>query len=132
MLRACSRLLPVLALAWLACACDDCSRPAERDAAAVPANDHPGKKLGSSPTQVAWEEVDPYCGMKLRRAEAAAKMKHRGRTYYFCLEDHKNAFSRDPDRYLAETETAPAADADTDVSDGGARQGDGAPVQNTL
>lgn len=61
-------------------------------------------KLGSQPITKNWEEVDPYCGMKIKRSEAATSFVHKGRTYYFCLVDHKEAFARDPDRYLAPPE----------------------------
>lgn len=70
-----------------------------------------------------WEVIDPYCGMRLRREEAAATMEHRGRTYYFCLPDHRDAFGRDPDRYLADRradgDAAPiAADGGPDADQG--------------
>jgi YHS domain-containing protein len=81
--------------------------------------------LGPRSPAEGWEVVDPYCGMKLRRSEAAATMEHRGRTYYFCLPDHRDAFARDPDRYLSagavdagrsdEAESDPDASADVAV-----------------
>ena len=48
-----------------------------------------------------WDVVDPYCGMRLRRAEVAATFEYRGTTYSFCMTDHRDAFARDPERYLA-------------------------------
>lgn len=56
-----------------------------------------------------WEVVDPYCGMRLRRDQAAATLVHRGQTFYFCMEDHRDAFARDPERYLAEMDASPEA-----------------------
>ncbi len=53
--------------------------------------------------------------MRLRRAEAAATAEYRGRTYYFCLRDHRDAFMRDPERYLAIPEQESDAGAQSDV-----------------
>lgn len=44
--------------------------------------------------------VDPYCGMKLRPGEAAATAEYAGTTYWFCLEDHREAFLEDPEGAL--------------------------------
>ena len=90
----------VLIIGAFVTGCERCSTGAGRggDAAAVDAR--PPSKLGAQPIVEGWEEVDPYCGMRLRRSEAAATATHRGRTYYFCLTDHRDAFVRDPDRYL--------------------------------
>lgn len=66
--------------------------------------------------------VDPYCGMRLRRSEAAATTEYRGRLYYFCLEDHRDAFLRDPDRYL---QSSVARATDAGALDGDAPRADG-------
>jgi YHS domain-containing protein len=58
--------------------------------------------------------VDPYCGMRLGRGEAAASAEYRGTTYYFCLVDHRDAFLADPQRALcrlAGADAGPECDA---------------------
>jgi YHS domain-containing protein len=44
--------------------------------------------------------TDPVCGMRINKVYAAAQMKHQDRTYYFCLEDCKNKFAKNPSAYL--------------------------------
>ncbi len=47
---------------------------------------------------------DPKCGMQVDRAKALAHgnaLEYRGTTYYFCSKQCKEAFGKDPDRYLA-------------------------------
>lgn len=90
------RWLGLLLLILAASGCERCAAPDRAEAGA----DADAPRLGARPATEGWEEVDPYCGMRLRRAEAAATAEHRGRTYYFCLADHRDAFLRDPDRYL--------------------------------
>lgn len=46
--------------------------------------------------------VDPVCGMKIDRGEAAAQVEYAGKTYYFCRLEGKETFLSDPDKYLAE------------------------------
>ena len=58
--------------------------------------------------------VDPYCGMKLKRGEAAASAEYHGTTYYFCLADHRDAFLAGPQRALcrlAGADAGPECDA---------------------
>ncbi len=45
--------------------------------------------------------VDPVCGMKIEKENAAAQVEHKGETYYFCMEDDKVAFEQNPEKYLA-------------------------------
>lgn len=45
--------------------------------------------------------TDPVCGMTVDPDTAAAKVEHRGRTYYFCCEHCAGRFREDPDRYIA-------------------------------
>ena len=45
--------------------------------------------------------TDPVCGMTLRRTEAAAKLEHGGRVYYFCVTQCRERFAADPDRFIA-------------------------------
>jgi P-type Cu+ transporter len=44
--------------------------------------------------------IDPVCGMSVDETTAAAKTSYKGKTYYFCSEDCKESFDRDPDKYL--------------------------------
>jgi YHS domain-containing protein len=45
--------------------------------------------------------TDPVCGMRINKTNAAAEMEHRGRKYFFCVEQCKRKFAEDPTRYLA-------------------------------
>ena len=44
--------------------------------------------------------VDPVCGMHVEPEEAAAKQEYHGQTYYFCCQDCKRMFDRDPTIYV--------------------------------
>lgn len=52
--------------------------------------------------------TDPVCGMDVKPERAAAKSQYEGNTYYFCSLGCKEAFDRDPERYLVRA--APAHD----------------------
>jgi YHS domain-containing protein len=43
---------------------------------------------------------DPVCGMAVDPETAAAKIEHKGQTYYFCCSGCKAAFEKDPEKYL--------------------------------
>ena len=43
---------------------------------------------------------DPVCGMVVEDSDAAATVKHAGRTYYFCSKDCAETFTDDPEDYL--------------------------------
>lgn len=45
--------------------------------------------------------VDPVCGMRINRAHAAASVNHAGKSYYFCVDDCRQKFLKEPSRYLA-------------------------------
>ena len=45
--------------------------------------------------------VDPVCGMTVKKATAKATFDYKGNTYYFCAEGCKDAFAKDPEKYLA-------------------------------
>jgi YHS domain-containing protein len=58
--------------------------------------------------------VDPYCGLQLRKSEAAATATYGGVTYYFCLVDHRDALLADPRQALcrlAGADAGPECDA---------------------
>ncbi|HSB02510.1 MAG TPA: YHS domain-containing protein [Anaerolineales bacterium] len=48
---------------------------------------------------------DPVCGMELTYETAEARSQYRGQTYYFCSLDCKEAFDKDPEKYVREQET---------------------------
>jgi len=48
--------------------------------------------------------VDPVCGMTVVKAKAAATYEYKGTTYYFCGMGCKDAFVKDPDKYLQKTQ----------------------------
>lgn len=48
--------------------------------------------------------VDPVCKMEVDPEKAPAKAEYKGRTYYFCAPRCKDAFVKNPERYLEEKE----------------------------
>jgi heavy metal translocating P-type ATPase len=46
-------------------------------------------------------ERDPVCGMNVEPSRAAARVEHRGETYYFCAAACAARFREDPDKFLA-------------------------------
>ena len=48
--------------------------------------------------------VDPVCGMTVVKAKAAATYEYKGTTYYFCGMGCKDAFAKDPEKYLQKTQ----------------------------
>jgi len=54
--------------------------------------------------QEVWKEAlmarDPVCGMDVEEQKAAATSSYRGQTYHFCARACKEAFDRDPEKYL--------------------------------
>ena len=52
--------------------------------------------------------VDPVCGMAIAKAKAAATYDYKGTTYYFCNPADKDAFVKDPDKYLQAPANPPA------------------------
>jgi YHS domain-containing protein len=44
--------------------------------------------------------TDPVCGMSVNRVDAPARMDHRGKTYFFCVEECRKKFAENPGRYL--------------------------------
>jgi YHS domain-containing protein len=47
-------------------------------------------------------EKDPVCGMDVNPANAPAQSNYRGRTFYFCSQDCKEQFEREPQRYVGQ------------------------------
>ncbi len=48
--------------------------------------------------------TDLVCGMTVKKAEAKATFDYKGTTYYFCASGCKEAFAKDPEKYLAKAE----------------------------
>jgi YHS domain-containing protein len=44
--------------------------------------------------------TDPVCGMPVDPAKATAKSIYKGETYYFCSQEDKEKFDKDPEAYL--------------------------------
>jgi YHS domain-containing protein len=42
---------------------------------------------------------DPVCGMTIDPAKAGGKADYKGKTYYFCSNDCKTKFQKDPAKY---------------------------------
>ncbi len=45
-------------------------------------------------------EKDPVCGMEVEPKTAIAKSTYQGKTYYFCSMEDKQAFDKEPQRYI--------------------------------
>jgi YHS domain-containing protein len=62
--------------------------------------------------QSADKAVDPVCGMTVVKANAKATFDYKGATYYFCSTGCKEAFAKEPEKYLkAQQAKTPAAQA---------------------
>jgi YHS domain-containing protein len=48
-------------------------------------------------------EIDPVCGMEVDPKMATNMSNYQGKTYYFCTEDDKRAFDKEPQRYVHST-----------------------------
>ena len=45
-------------------------------------------------------EIDPVCGMEVDPKTAANKSNYQGKTYYFCSQEDKKAFDKEPQKYV--------------------------------
>lgn len=45
---------------------------------------------------------DPVCGMEVEETKAKATTQYKKRTYYFCCEPCKEAFEKEPEKYVKE------------------------------
>jgi YHS domain-containing protein len=73
-----------------------CSRRTASSDAAAPADGSTASSPGTPDELV----VDPFCGVRLKRSEAAASAEYQGTLYWFCLADHRDAFLDDPEAAL--------------------------------
>ncbi len=44
--------------------------------------------------------TDPVCGMEIEPMNAAAQTTYQGNTYYFCSQECKSKFDKDPQKYV--------------------------------
>lgn len=49
---------------------------------------------------------DPVCGMTVDDKTAPAKAEYKGKTYYFCSQQCKDTFQKDPEKYVTQAATA--------------------------
>jgi len=45
--------------------------------------------------------IDPVCGMKIKKKDAAATSEYKGKTIYFCNKMCKEDFDKEPEKYMA-------------------------------
>ena len=50
---------------------------------------------------------DPVCGMEVTAETAAGKSPHKGQTYYFCSIEDKEAFDKNPEKYIQQEQESP-------------------------
>lgn len=50
---------------------------------------------------------DPVCGMEVTPETAAGKSEYQGRTYYFCSIGDKEAFDKNPEKYVMQEQNKP-------------------------
>ena len=43
---------------------------------------------------------DPVCGIEINMETALAKIEYEGQIYYFCSQDCKEAFVKNPEEYI--------------------------------
>jgi len=48
--------------------------------------------------------TDLACGIKVKKSEAKVSYEYKGKTYYFCSEECKEKFVKDPEKYIKESE----------------------------
>ena len=49
--------------------------------------------------------IDPVCGMQVTRTDPRLMLNHEGRTFYFCADVCRDAFSKAPKKYIATQKT---------------------------
>jgi len=45
---------------------------------------------------------DPVCGMEVNPDSAAGSVEYKGETYYFCAPGCKQAFEKEPEKYVGQ------------------------------
>jgi Cu+-exporting ATPase len=67
-------------------------------------NNHKSVRHGAMVAAPTGAFIDPVCGMKVSPETSAGKHEYKGETYHFCSTGCLNKFSRDPEKYLNESE----------------------------
>lgn len=49
--------------------------------------------------------VDPVCGMRINKNTAAGEAEYRGHKFYFCINECREKFSKEPERWISERTT---------------------------
>ena len=62
-------------------------------------------KKGDNPPETSQQKTkkkakDPVCGMEVSVKSAAGESSYKGKTYYFCSVEHKEAFDKEPSKYV--------------------------------
>ncbi|MGH9783034.1 MAG: YHS domain-containing protein [Terriglobia bacterium] len=57
-------------------------------------------KEGEAGKKAAKEAKDPVCSMTVEDPKTAEKSVYKGKTYYFCGREDKEAFEKSPEKYL--------------------------------
>ena len=70
--------------------------------------------VGESEVETA-SAVDPVCGMEVDPADAAGRVAHHGRDYFFCSQHCVEAFRADPEKYLHAAGSADVAASEHDL-----------------
>ena len=52
---------------------------------------------------------DPVCGMTVDENRAGARSEYQGQTFYFCSQDCKNKFDKNPETYADRSRTGATA-----------------------
>jgi YHS domain-containing protein len=74
--------------------------PAKPPASGDPHAGHtPSKEPPATTANEQAEATDPVCGLKVD-PKTAPTAQHQGRTYYFCSDQHRQLFSKNPAKYL--------------------------------
>jgi YHS domain-containing protein len=73
--------------------------PGGKSAAPAAPTDHSRMPM-STPPDASAQAVDPVCGLRVDPA-TASRATHRGKTYSFCSEQHRELFQKNPAKYLS-------------------------------
>lgn len=55
---------------------------------------------GTSSEKTAGKVVDPVCNMEVSDTKTAPTVAYKGKTYYFCSDEDKAKFQKNPDQYV--------------------------------
>ncbi len=58
------------------------------------------RKRKEEGSEMRGKAIDPVCGMKIKKKDAAATSEHKGKTVYFCNRMCKEEFEKEPEKYM--------------------------------